>query len=125
MRVVLTVLLMLATAPAWAEWLKVSENDTVVFYVDPATLRKDGTLRRVLELQDLKRRDRDGELSRRSVFEYDCADERYRILSSSAHAGQMATGAVIINVSDPDPDTWDHAPLESVAETLLRLVCHF
>ncbi len=30
MRVVLIALLMLATTPAWAEWMKVSETDSVV-----------------------------------------------------------------------------------------------
>ena len=55
MRVVLVALLMLATIPAWAEWLKVEENDIgTVFYLDPATIRKDGDLRRVWGLQDLK-----------------------------------------------------------------------
>jgi len=42
MRVALIALLMLATAPAWAEWVKVDETDEVVIYVDPATIRKDG-----------------------------------------------------------------------------------
>jgi hypothetical protein len=125
MRLVLTLLLAFAANPAWAEWLKASENDAVVFYVDPMSLRTVGAFRRVWELQDLRSRDLDGELSRRSFIEYDCVGQRYRVLSSSAHSGPMATGEVIANISDPDPDAWDHAPLKSVAETLLALVCRW
>jgi hypothetical protein len=124
MRIALTALLVLAAAPAWAEWEKVSENNAVVFYVDPATLRTEGALRRSWELQDLKVRDSDGELSRLSLFEYDCSGARYRILFSSAHAGQMATGEVILDVSNPDADqTWDHADPGTLALTRLRHVC--
>ena len=72
MRFVLAALLLLATIPAWAEWVRLGETDTAIHYLDPATIRKDSNLRRVWELQDLKVRLPDGELSRRTLFEYDC-----------------------------------------------------
>ena len=49
-------LMLLATSPAWAEWVKVyetSNGDT--FYIEPATIRKDGNLRKVWVLISLKK----------------------------------------------------------------------
>ena len=65
MRVVLTALMLLATNTAWAEWVKVAESDTLVHYLDPATIRQYGSLRSAWELEDLKTPARKGELSLR------------------------------------------------------------
>ena len=121
MRVALIALLMLATTPAWAEWVKVDETDEVVIYVDPATIRKDGNLRRIWEMQDLKARDLDGSLSRRALSEYDCKEERLRLLSLSTHSGQMAMGKIIITVSPSGK--WDYAAPGTSGQTMLKFVC--
>ena len=88
-------LLILATAPAWAEWVKVYENATAVFYVDPTTIRKDGHHRRLWELQDMKGLGQKGMLSLRNLNEYNCKDELVRPLALSGHSGHMATGVVL------------------------------
>lgn len=121
MRVALTFLLLLATTTAWAEWVKVNETETGVIYVDPATLRKDGDLRRVWGLTDLKARDAGGELSRRRLDEYDCRQERYRILSISTHSGSMAMGTILFR--DSDSSEWQYAAPGSVAGDLLGFAC--
>ena len=56
-------LLVTATA-ASAEWVKISENLLGTNYYDPTTIRVNGNLRRVWQVQDLKERDKDGELFR-------------------------------------------------------------
>ena len=87
MRIVLIAWLILVATPAWAEWVKVSESDGLTGYVDPATIRKNGNLRRVWEIQDLKARGtKFGELSRRVLNEYDCKEERMRTLSATFHS---------------------------------------
>ena len=121
MRLILTLLLTLAAAPAWAEWVKVSETDEVTFYIDPATIRKDGNLRRVWEIQDLKKRDKGGVMSRRGLFEYDCKDERDRVLSFSAHSDPMAGGKVLFSLNEPDK--WDYIPPRTVSQTRMQFVC--
>lgn len=125
MRVFAMALLMLVAGLARAEWRKVTENDAVVFYVDPPSMRQVGSFRRVWELQDLRMPDVNGELSRRSLVEYDCIGERYRVDSSSAYTGRMATGTVIVHVIESGPEAWDHVLPESVGETMLKLVCHW
>jgi hypothetical protein len=121
MRIFLTLLLMLAVTMARAEWVKVNETETGVVYLDPATIRKDGDLRRIWGLTDLKVRDAGGELSRRRLDEYDCKKERYRILSISTHSGSMAMGKILAR--DSDSGEWQYAAPGSVAGDLLGFVC--
>ena len=121
MRVVLIVFFMLASTLAWAEWVKVSEIDAGVAYIDPATIGKDGNLRRVWAIQDLKQRHPNGELSRRLLHEYDCAERRRRSLSTSAHTERMATGEVLS--SSIDPGNWHPVAPGTVDEAMLKIVC--
>ena len=121
MRIVLTALLMLTTTPAWAEWVRLNDTPNAAFYLDPATVRKDGNRRRVWELTDLKARDLKGELSSRILIEYDCKEGRSRMLSLSAHAGPMATGKTLFSTSAVGE--WDYAPPDTTADTSLRFVC--
>ncbi|MEO8305990.1 MAG: surface-adhesin E family protein [Betaproteobacteria bacterium] len=121
MRIVLAALLMLATNAAWADWVKVAESDTVVHYLDPATIHQDGDLRQALEIQDLKARAQHGELSLRTLFEFDCNGGRVRVLSASAYSGPMAMGKIMS--VEIIPDNWDPIPPGTLAEGYLRVVC--
>ena len=90
MRLILYLFLALSAAPAWAAWVEVGGKiDEVIFYIDPATIRKDSNLRRVWAIEDLKQRHKDGEMSRRALYEYDCKEERVRILSGTEHSDPM------------------------------------
>ena len=69
--------------------------------IDRATLLSNGSLRRVWQLQNLKQRDRDGEMSRRALVEYDCREAKNRTLSLSMHPEPMAGGKPLDAYSDP------------------------
>ena len=124
MRVVLTLLLLIAVSPARADWVGVSETDTTVLYVDPSTIRKDGHLRKVWVLSNLKQRDTTGELSRRALDEYDCAGERRRLLSISTHAEPMAAGQILLygNTSGVAGE-WNYIPPGTSFYHVLKFVC--
>ena len=109
------------TYGATGEWVKVSENSEIVFYLDKATIRKDGDFRRAWVMQDLKTRDTDGELSRRILDEYDCKNERWRILSISTHSQGMAKGDIL--VSSSYSGGWNEITPETAAETKLKMAC--
>jgi len=96
MRVILCFLIALAAAPAWAEWVSMSENDDPATYVDPATVRKDGNLRRAWMVQDLKQKGKNGEMSRRTLVEYDCKEERSRPISYSLHTEPKSGGQMLL-----------------------------
>ena len=116
-------LLLLATGSAWAGWEEVGESSTeTTFYIDRATIRKDGNLRRMWEVLDLKQRGKDGGISFRTKNEYDCKGERYRILASSSHAEPMAGGKTIFSFGE-DPSGWRDIPPRTPSEAKLRIAC--
>lgn len=113
--------LLLATSSAWAGWVLVAQNDDIDFYIDPKTIRKDGNFVRVWEIQDLKQRAKDGELSRRMRLEYDCKQERQRALSYSTHSEPMARGKTILSFTPPSE--WVEIPPNTSVEFSLKIVC--
>ena len=114
---------LLVTGPAWAEWVRVAESDEHYKYIDPATIRKDGNLVRVWEINDSKQRGKDGEWSVRIRSEYDCKQERYKFLSISSHSGPMASGTTILTKDFGQPDYWRQIPPDTLVETILKIVC--
>lgn len=97
MRVVLCFLIALLAAPAWADWVLVEDDGDMAVYFDPATTQKNDQFRRVLAVQDLKQKGKDGEMSRRILMEYDCKEQRSRTLSTSSHSEPMAGGKSLLS----------------------------
>ena len=115
--------LMLVTGSAWAEWVNVGGSNMFNSYIDPATIRKDGNLRKVWSIQDLKQRYKNGEMSRRAKEEYDCQGERSRLLSLSFHSEPMAGGTTLSSNNFENPDHWTQIPPDSAGEIILKIVC--
>lgn len=121
MRGILCFFLVLVAVPAWAEWVKVSENKDATFYIDPATIRKDGNLRRVREMQDLKTRDNDGEMSLQSLEEYDCKAKRNRTLAFATFSDPKGRGKMLYSTNSSDK--WNSIPPSTPALVILNRVC--
>ena len=86
-------------------WMKATEGaDGTVFYIDRDSIKKEGSLIRVWELQDLKAKGPLEEKSRRVLVEYDSKNERRRVLSFSFHAESMGAGVTL--KSDQTPGKW-------------------
>ncbi len=86
--------------------MKATEGaDGTTFYIDRDSIKKDGNLLRVWELQDLKEKGPLDEKSRRILVEYDCKNERRRVMSFSFHADQMGAGLTL--KSDQTPGKWN------------------
>ena len=121
-RLLITLTMLLMAVPVEAQnWTEYSESDSAVNYIDLTTLRINGEMRRVWELQDLKTRHPDGEMSRRYLTETDCKEERYRILGNSEHPQPMAGGAPLF--SSQKPGEWRYIAPGTVTAIVLRLVC--
>lgn len=114
--------MVLLTGAARADWVKASETAEARFFVDPASIEKDGGKRRMWELTDLKQRGKDGELSMRARVVYDCAGQLARTLSLTVHAEPMATGQILF-VGGEDPRGWFAVGASSAYGEKLRLVC--
>ena len=115
------VCLMMLAGSAWAEWVMYDWNDTTTYFFDPATIRKDGNMRRVWQLEDLRKRDKLGGMSRRGRFEYDCKQERYRYLDISGHSEPMGGGEVL--GSGGESTEWNAIPPGTPAEKIFNIVC--
>lgn len=123
MRIVLCFLLAMVAAPAWAEWMKVSEDGNGVAYIEPTTIRKTGEFRKVWVLIDLKQKTSNGSLSMRGLWEFDCKEERNRVFSLSTHSGQMA-GGIALTSGSTAPGDWSDTPPNTSARAILTRVCY-
>jgi hypothetical protein len=121
MKKLFLICLMMLASSAWAEWVMYSETDTEIFYYDPDTIRKDGNMRRVWELQDLKTPNEQGVMSRRFRGEYDCKNESWRLISHSSHSGRMATGETFF--SNSSAGNWRDIPPNTISATTLNIIC--
>ena len=115
------VCLMMLAGSAWAEWVFYSETDTSTFYYDPATIKKDGHIRRVWELNNLRKRHKEGEMSRRYRVEYDCKQERMKFLGLSEHSEPMAGGEVLKTLGEDKE--WREVPPNTPLEITFKIVC--
>jgi hypothetical protein len=122
MRVVLTLLLMLAAAPVWAQWMKVDEKDNAIHYIDRATISKNGEMRSVWVTQYLREKGPDGEMSRRAFLEYDCAGRRFRYLSIAKHSVPMLGGQTL-SFQGTKPQGSGDTPVPIDETTVHRIVC--
>ncbi len=113
---------LMLTGAAWAEWEKIAENDFAEYYIDRATIRKDGNLRRMWDMFNLREQDKNGTSSIRARAEYDCKQERQRTLSISAHSEPMSKG-IPLKDGMHDALLWIDIPPNSVAEKMLKIVC--
>jgi len=124
MRVFICLFIFLVAAPAQAEWVKTWESKTsgTITYFDPETIRKDGNLRKVWILQELRVKGRGyGEMSRRALWEYNCPEEQFRSLQISFHTDPMAKGSRLL--TDNKPSDWQHIPPNTGGAILFNLVC--
>jgi hypothetical protein len=123
MKTILLSLLLLATGSAWAAWVKVTTtgNGENTFYLEPDSFRKNGNLRTVWQVQDYKKIRPDGTMSFRTKNEYDCKEERYRVLAASNHSENLANGRVISDFGSYE--SWIEIAPNTPSEVFLKIVC--
>jgi len=121
MKKLFLVCLMMLAGSAWAGWVFYGETDTSTFYFDPTTIRKDGNMRRVWELQDMRKRHKNGDMSRRMRYEYDCKQERYRYLAISGHSEPMTDGTTLY--IEGEDNNWMAIAPGTIVATIFEIVC--
>ena len=101
-------------------WMKATEGaDGTVFYIDRDSIKKEGNLIRVWELQDLKAKGPLEEKSRRVLVEYDSKNERRRVLSFSFHGESMGAGVTL--KSDQTPGKWTMVAPNTTAAVVFQV----
>ena len=123
-RLLLGLMLLMTAGAACAEWSPVGGNDQFVQYVDRATIRRNGNLVKSWGLKDYKSVQTDygfSYLSSQSQLEFDCKEERGRVLAFIWFDGKMGNGKVVF--SNSDGGEWEPIPPGSVGETLWKIAC--
>lgn len=104
-----------------AAWVPVDATETSYDYLDPTSIRVEGSLRRVWTLHDLAQADADGDRSYRSLLEFHCPEARYRNLQTLFHAGSMGTGRMTGRTAQPG--AWRRVQADSVAASVMQRAC--
>ncbi len=124
-RLLLITLLVLSHGTVYAEWMRVIEIDEgLTAYVDPDTIRRKGELVKMWTLFDYKTVRTvaaTSYLSSRSQRQFDCAEERTRVLSFTWFSGKMETGDIL--VSNNDELKWQPVSPRTIDEFLLTFAC--
>ena len=122
MKKLLLALAIFFSCPIWAEWVMYSKDEEDgTFYLDPATIRKDGNMRRVWLLRNFNQRNKDGAMSNRNRMEIDCKQERFRFLALSTHSEPMAGGTVL--TQEGEANDWTAIPPNTTGERIFNLIC--
>lgn len=126
-RLVLIALILISSAPAYAEWVSVSSSESLggyTAYLDPGTIRRKGHLVKMWGLYDFKTIQTlagKSHLSLKMQHEYDCTKERSRGLAHTFFSGNMGKGNVVS--TDSHESNWNPLEPESIAQGLWELAC--
>lgn len=125
MKTILMILLAVASSSAAAEWVKISENETATIYVDPGTISKAGNLVKMWRLIDFRKAVSIASdkpfMSTKGQEEYDCKEEKTRVIELTFHSENMGGGEVVH--SEASPADWAPVRARSIGETLWKFGC--
>jgi surface-adhesin protein E len=125
----LITLLVLSTAPAYAEWVDVSSGESYggfTMYTDPNTIRRKGELVKMWQLHDYKTVQTEAShsfLSLKAQSEFDCAEERVRLLAVTGFSGNMGKGNVVWSRQFDAEGGWHPVAPESLGQSVWKLAC--
>ena len=123
-RFFLITLLLLESATAFGEWVKVTESDRVSVYMDRATFRRDGDVLKVSLLYDLKaapNRTAEQYLSIKTLREYDCAEQKDRSPATYWYSEHMGRGEVVM--SSGFAQEWSKVVPGSIGHDIWNVAC--
>jgi len=125
-RLFLVTLVLLSSGPAYAEWVKVSDGDEAgrTVYVDPATIRRNSNLVKMWQLYDYKTVQTVGGirfLTAKEQWEFDCAEERGRVLALKGFSGNMASGTMVYTNSEVGK--WVAVVPGTTSQTVWNVAC--
>ena len=124
-RLLLGLMLLVTATAASAEWIFADANDESIQYVDRATIRRNGNLVKMWDMVNYKTVQGGAVgysyLSSKAQSEYDCKEERFRLLALNLFDGQMGSGKVVISDSTPGP--WAPISPGSRGEIVWKIAC--
>ena len=104
-----------------AMWITVTRNEVATVYLDSASIIRTGSIRRVWVVYDLSKPDTAGQQSVKSNFEYDCAESKFKSLSSTSHPNKMGAGPVLKSIEVPAE--WRPVSQDNLSRQLFAFAC--
>jgi hypothetical protein len=119
-------LLSLSSGSAYAEWVKVSDSDETgkTVYVDPATIRRNSNLVKMWQFYDYKTVQTVGSirfLTAKEQWEFDCAEERSRVVARKEFSGNMGSGTMVSTNSQVGK--WVPVIPGNIGQTVWKAAC--
>ena len=120
-------ILLIASADAVAEWTRIggANGVAVTTYIAMDSIRANGDLVKMWNLYDFSSPQRGPNsksyLSIRLQSEYSCKGARSRVVSTTFHAGNMASG-LVVHASD-ELGEWSPVAPDSIQEGEWKLAC--
>ena len=117
-------LMMLFASQAMAEWIKASETDAYVEYIDLSTVQKYGNVVKMWSLVDYKNNNHNGYyfLSSKLLHQYDCQERTSLSLTTVDYTGNMGEGDVVESYDFNDAKPHNIVP-GTIGETLWKVAC--
>lgn len=110
-----------------AAWVDIGlSSGTTNFFVDFDTLQRTNNIIRVWTKHEYKSPrltavPNQTYLSESFYTEFDCKERKFRALSSNTYAESQLRGEIIASNSTPNP--WNFAPPDTIANSMLTIVC--
>ena len=130
MRNLLFILFVITSTPVLASWAKLVKTDNTTFYIDQATIHKNGQFVKVAELLDFNPKASEAmALSLKLQTEYDCKAEKYRILEATPFSGNLLSGNMLTLSKEETGDVlqmkqWLLIDPDAPLHIILNAVCH-
>ena len=130
-RALLITLLVLSSGPAYAEWVAVEKDYLLpglqTVYIDPNTIHREGNLVTMWQLIDFRAMQGNPRgptrfLSTKTHKQFDCAEQRVRLLASTEFSHPMGTGRRADELVNKD--NWLSIGLESRNQALWEVACN-
>lgn len=120
----MSLLLAVSCGHAWADWVKVSNNESLAFYMDTAISKKVGSNVMIWVLRDhasVQRGSAGPYLSSKDQIEVDCRGRRIRRIYSSDHPQRMGEGKFVH--SEHGPMSWNDVSPGTVIKRIADIAC--
>lgn len=128
-RLILITLLLVSSGPAYAEWVLVEKNNELeegmTVYTDPATILRKGDLVKMWTMHDfttIQTSPSSSYLSTKVQKQFDCTQQRARLLAFTEFSGNMGTGTVGFSAS-PDENNWIPVEPGTINQALWEVAC--
>jgi len=124
-KLLLTLLLAVVSSSAMAEWVEVGTTNKSTYYANPTTIRKSGNKVKMWSLFDYNSVQEVGDkkfLSLKGQNEYDCKEEKIKVLSFTMHYENMGGGDAVYSNNESD-ENWEPVSPDSQGENLWKFAC--